>query len=77
MALSDAKVQKLEEDFRVREASKQPQIDQFQQAADAASKDLTDERSKFNSDRERITQDEAKIQGDMESVRKESAAALA
>ena len=77
LALSDAKVQKLEEDFRIREASKQPQIDEFKQAAETANKDLSDERAKFNGDRDRLTQDEAKIQSDLEKSRKDAEAALA
>ncbi len=77
LALADAKIQKLEEDFRVREASKQPQIDDFKKAAEEANKDLAGERAKFQSDRDRITQDEAKLKTDLENARKEAAALLA
>jgi hypothetical protein len=76
LALADAKIQKLEEDFRVREASKQPQIDDFKKAAEEASKDLASERDKFNTDRKRITDEETKLKTDLENARKEAAASL-
>ena len=47
--LADKKVKKLEADFAVREANKQPQIDKFEKAAEEAGKDLAGEREKFKS----------------------------
>jgi hypothetical protein len=77
LALADAKIQKLEDDFRVREASKQPQIDDFKRAAEDAGKDLASERSKFKGERDRISQEEAKLKTDLENTRKEAAASAA
>lgn len=71
-----ARIAKLEEDFRVREANKQPQIDDFKKAAESASKDLAGERTKFNTERTRITQDEARLKADLDTARKEGAASL-
>jgi hypothetical protein len=75
--LTKAKVAKLEADFAVREESKQPQIDDFKKAAEAASKDLAGERDKFQADRDSLTQDQAKLKADLETARKEAAASLA
>ena len=75
--LAKAKVAKLESDFAVREESKQPQIDDFKKAAEAASKDLTSERNKFQADRESLTKDQSKLKTDLEAARKEAAAWLA
>jgi hypothetical protein len=58
------------------EASKQPQIDEFKQAAEKAGTDLADERSKFEKDVASVRQQETKLKGDLENVRKDSAAAL-
>ena len=77
LALTEDNVKKLEADFAVREASKQPQIDDFKKAAEDAGKDLDSERSKFNSDRDRITQSETKLKTDLENARKEAAASVA
>jgi hypothetical protein len=67
-----AKLAKLETDFAAREANKQPQIDEFKKAAESAGKDLADERTKYNSDRERITQAEIKLQADFDNARKDA-----
>ncbi len=75
--LADKKVKKLEADFAVREANKQPQIDKFEKAAEEAGKDLAGEREKFKSERDRITQDETKFKNDLDSARKEATASLA
>ena len=71
------KIQKLEDEFKVREANKQPQIDDFKKAAEEASKDLASEHTKFKSDRDRITQEETKLKTDLENARKDAAASLA
>ncbi len=71
--LADAKtkLQKYENEFSVREANKQPQIDQFKQAADKATADLDSERGKFKSERDRLTQTETALKTDLEGVHKE------
>ena len=58
LALANTKLQKYENDFNVREANKQPQIEQFKQAAEKAATDLDSERGKFKSERDRLTQTE-------------------
>jgi hypothetical protein len=70
-----ARIAKLEEDFRVREANKQPQIDDFKKAAADAGKDLAGERTKFKTERDRLTQDEARLQSDLDAARKQGKAA--
>ena len=77
LELAKAKVDKLETDFAVREASKQPQMDNFKKAAETASDDLAKERDKFESDRNRITSEQAKLKNDLETARKKTAASLA
>jgi hypothetical protein len=74
--IAKAKIAKLEADFATREAGKQPQIDDFKKAREEASKDLTAERGKFKSDRDRIAQDQIKLKADLENARKDAAAAL-
>ncbi|MCE5303521.1 MAG: hypothetical protein LLF97_10485 [Planctomycetaceae bacterium] len=76
LAQADAKIHKLEEDFRVREANKQPQIDELKKAADDASKDLAGERSKFQGERDRITQESAKLKADLDTARKTAETAM-
>lgn len=71
VAEAQAKVAKLEANFAVREANKQPQLDDFQKAAERANEDLTSERSKFQSDRDRIAQNEAKLKTDLDGARKD------
>ena len=53
----------LEDKLKAFEASKQPQIDEFKKAADEASEDLTNERDKFKTDRDRITRGGEQAQG--------------
>lgn len=76
--LKEAKdqVAKLEADFAVREANKQPQLDDFKKAAQKASQDLDSERDKFKSDRDRITKDLSALKGNLEEERKKAAASL-
>lgn len=50
LAEATIKLQKFDNEFNVREANKQPQIDQFKEAAKKASDDLESERGKFKSD---------------------------
>ena len=76
LAQADAKVAKLESDFAVREANKQPQIDDFKAAADKAQADLNEQISTFKSDRGRITDEQDKLKTDLDSARKEATAAL-
>ncbi|MEN6406722.1 MAG: hypothetical protein ABFC77_09640 [Thermoguttaceae bacterium] len=76
LAQAEAKIQKLEEDFRVREANKQPQIAELKKAADDASKDLAGERSKFQGERERITQESAKLKTDLDTASKTAKTAI-
>ena len=64
-------VQGLHAQIKTFEANKQPQIDDFQKARDAAAQDLAGERTKFNSDRERTNQEAAKLLADVQNVRKE------
>lgn len=74
LAASKLETQKLSDQIKVFEAAKQQQIDDFQKARDAASQDLANERTKFNSESERIHQDQSKLENDMQTVRKDAAA---
>ena len=62
LAATKLEAQQLADQIKVFEASKQQQIDDFQKARDAASQDLANERTKFNSESERIHQDETKLE---------------
>jgi len=75
-ALADSKsqIEDLHAQIKVFEANKQPQIDDFQKARDAAAQDLAAEREKFNADRERSNQDGARLLTEVQNVRKEMAA---
>lgn len=77
LALADAKIQKLEDEFQVREANKQPQLDDFKQAREQASADLASERSKFNVDRKRVTDEAARLQANLQNADKKAADAVA
>jgi hypothetical protein len=68
--------QTLEDKVKTFEANKQPQIEGFQKAAEAANKDRDAELAKFKSDRDRITQEKTKLQSDLESARKDADASL-
>jgi len=70
-------LQKRDNEFAVREANKQPQIDDLTRARDEASKDLASERTKFKSDRDRLTQVETSLKTDLDNARKAGEAALA
>jgi hypothetical protein len=72
-----AKLQKCENDFHVREANKQPQIDQFQEAAKKAADDLEGERTKFKSNRDSLTQEQASLKGNLDEAHKKADAAEA
>ena len=54
----------------MREAKKQPQIDEFKRAAEEASNDLAGEISKFKSDRDRLTAAEGLLKTDLENATK-------
>jgi regulator of replication initiation timing len=71
LALVNTKLQKYENDFSVREAQKQPQIDQFKQAAEKASTDLDSERGKFKNERDRLTETETSLKTNLETAHKE------
>ncbi len=77
--LADTKTQlkALADKYKVREASKDPQIAQFKTAAAKAEEDLASEKSKYDSERERIKQDETKLQEDLKKARQEGDAMLA
>ncbi len=77
LVLAVNNLQKLDNKFSVREANKQPQIDDFKRAADEASKDLASERTKFKSERDRLTQAETSLKTDLDNARKEGEASLA
>jgi len=79
MELADAKaqLQRLEEEYKVREASKDPQMKQFEEARDKAAQDLAAEQAKYQNERTRITQDQAKLQADLQNTRKEASDNLA
>jgi len=72
-----AEIQEWTAKYEVREASKDPQIKDFQASADKQAKDLAGERSKFKGERDRIAADEAKLQADLQNARKESATSVA
>lgn len=71
LAEATTNLQKFDNDFHVREANKQPQIDQFKQAAEKASADLASEQGKFKSERDRLTQEEASLKTNLDNVRKD------
>ena len=77
--LADAKAEipKLEDEYKKREEARDLQVKQFQDAAAKASQDLASEQSKFKGERDRITQDEAKLQADLQSARKTAAETIA
>ncbi len=77
LALAEAKIQKLEEDFRVREANKEPQMKLFEQERDKAKQELASEQEKLNGDRDRINQQNAKLNTDLASTRKAAEASQA
>jgi hypothetical protein len=72
LADATAKLQKYENDFNVREANKQPQIDQFKEAAKKASDDLESERGKFKSDRDSLTQEQASLKSSLDESHKKA-----
>lgn len=76
--LADAKSQlkALGDEYKVREANKDPQIEKFKEEQKKAADDLASEQSKFKSERERIAQSEAKLQEDLKKYRQEGAAML-
>ena len=69
LASTKLEAQRLADQIKVFEAAKQQQIDNFQKARDAASQDLANERTKFNTESERIHQDQSKLESDMTAVR--------
>jgi hypothetical protein len=77
LAQAEAKIHTLEDTFKVRESIKQPQLDNFAKAAQDAAGDLTKEREKFKSDRDRSLQQEASLSSALATVRKDSEAAVA
>jgi hypothetical protein len=77
LALAKAQILELNDKLTAFEATKQPQIDEFKKASAAAGADLAEERAKFASERERITQDADKLQTDLASTRKEAEASKA
>ncbi len=58
------------------EATKQPQLDQFKAAQDAAQKDLAEERGKFNEDRQLISQQKTELAQKMAKAQKDAIAAM-
>jgi hypothetical protein len=68
---------KFKADYKVREASKDPQIKDFENAATKAGQDLAGERAKFKADYDRITAAEAAMKGDLDKARKDAAAQMA
>jgi len=71
-ALTDAKaeVPKRDDEYKKRVAANEQQVKQFQDAASKASRDLAEERSKFKNERERITQESATYQANLQTSRK-------
>jgi hypothetical protein len=72
-----AEVDRLSGEFRVREANKDPQIKQFEEAAAKAATDRDAEKVKFEGERRRITEDQTKIQTDLVNLRKDTADKIA
>jgi hypothetical protein len=72
--LADAKkrVQDLEQQIKVFEASKQPQIDKFKKASEDTSKDLSDQIAKFDAERERYKQDTEGLRKEAKDARDEA-----
>jgi len=70
-------IQRWKDKYEEREASKDPQIAQHQDSAVRAGQDLAAERSKFDTERERITKDQAEIAAKMQKARKKADADLA
>ncbi len=77
LAVAKTKIAKLEEDFRVREANKEPQMKTFEEERDKAKQELASEQDKLKSDRDRISQDAAKLNAELASTRKAAEASVA
>ena len=76
--LADARseLQRLNDQFDVREKNKEPQLKRFEEERDKAQKDLTGEQTKFRGERDRYTKDQSKLNGDLQSIRKDYEAKL-
>jgi hypothetical protein len=77
--LTDAKLEipKREDDYKKSLEAKEAQVAEFRSSHDAAVSDLDNERTKFQTDRERISRDKTRLQGDLQAMRKESNERLA
>lgn len=71
-----AKVPQLEAKFKKRAEAQELQVKQFKESASKAGKDLASERSKFKSERDRIAQEEASLQSNLQRTRKNAAESL-
>ncbi|MEN6458861.1 MAG: hypothetical protein ABFC63_08015 [Thermoguttaceae bacterium] len=69
--LKDVKqdVQKLQDQYKVREEAKAPQLKKFEEERDKASKDLAAEQNKFKGERDRKNEEQAKLQADVQKIR--------
>ena len=77
LATWKAKVPQLEAELKRRSENQELQVKQFKDSASKAGKDLADEQSKFKSERERLTQEEAALQSNLQNTRKNAAESLA
>jgi len=77
--LADAKteLQKLSDQYAVREKNKDPQLKRFEEERDKAQRDLAGEQTKFKGERDRLNQDQSKLSGDLQNYRKEAEAKVA
>jgi hypothetical protein len=77
--LVDAKEanKQLQAKYEAREAGKDAQIKQFEETVKQVTKDLADRTEAFNKDRAQLTEDQTKIKDQLQSARKEAAAAVA
>jgi hypothetical protein len=73
LASSQADLQKMKDDYKAREASKDPQIKQHEETASRASQDLAAERGKFKADADRIRADHAAVAAQLQKSQKEAA----
>ncbi|MBN2475361.1 MAG: hypothetical protein JXB62_12185 [Pirellulales bacterium] len=76
-ALLKAEVQKLKDEYEIREAAKDTQIQQLQAALKKAEQDLAAQIAKFDTDRTRFTKDQGDLQTQLQAARKKAADDLA
>lgn len=77
LATLKLKVPQLEAELKNRMENQELQVKQFKDSASKASQDLAGEQSKFKGERDRLTQEEAALQTNLQNTRKNAAESLA